>query len=183
MATETKLVTYDDYRALPVDGKRYEIIGGELFMTASPNTIHERVSKKLLIILDQYVEKHDLGEVFVAPYDVVLSMTDVVQPDLFFIGKERSEIITKMNVVAAPDLVVEVLSESTAVIDRNRKKALYENYGVKEYWIVDPDENRIQQYVLLDNSFALNAKLDESGKLDSNVVEKFELKLSDIFIR
>lgn len=95
MATQSKLVTYDDYVTLPDDGNRYEIIGGELLMTPSPTSLHQRISFKLSNSLGNYVGKNDLGYIFYAPMDVVLSFTDVVQPDLMFISKQRSEIISE----------------------------------------------------------------------------------------
>jgi len=94
MVTQNKLVTYDDYQNLPDDGKRYEIIGGKLYIAPSPNTLHQRISRKLEYELEDYIRKHNSGEIFTAPMDVVLSMTDVVQPDLMYISKERSRIIT-----------------------------------------------------------------------------------------
>ncbi len=181
MATQTKLVTYDDYRKLPNDGKRYEIIEGELFMTPAPSTRHQRILGKLYKLISNYVEEKDLGEVLMAPVDVVLSMMDVVQPDLIYVSKDRENITTKKNIVAAPDLVIEILSENTAPIDQNRKKTLYEKYGVKEYWIVDPDENYITQYSLQEDAFALHAELDESEKLTSKVIEGYVLPLADVF--
>jgi|AntRauTorckE6833_2_1112554.scaffolds.fasta_scaffold85826_1 Uma2 family endonuclease len=181
MAAKTTLVTYDDYQNLPDDGKRYEIIGGELFMTPAPSTLHQRILRKLLVKLDIYIEEHGLGEVFSAPTDVILSMTDVVEPDLLFISKKQLKIITKKNIVETPNLVMEILSKNTAAVDRNQKKALYERYGVKEYWIVNPEEKQIEQYVLQDESFALNAQLGASEKLTSKVIEGFSLYLPDVF--
>ena len=181
MKTTTKLVTYDDYRSLPDDGKRYEIIGGELFMTPAPSTIHQRISQKLSNHIYNFVKEKGLGEVFSAPIDVVLSMTDVVQPDLVFISNERSDIITENNIVEAPDLVVEILSPKTAAIDRNQKKALYQQYAVKEYWIVSPQKKQIEQYILRTDTFQLHAQVKASEKLASEVIEGFTLKLKDVF--
>lgn len=182
MATKTKLVTYDDYRNLPNDGKRYEIIGGELFMTPAPGTVYQRISHKILVQINNYVEKHNLGEFFDAPIDVVLSMTDLVQPDLVYISKEREQIVTKKNIVEAPDLVVEILSENTKTVDRNRKKDLYEKYNVKEYWIVDPAEMQVDQFVLQNEQFVLRSKLEKSDTLTSNVIEDLSMNLDKIFV-
>lgn len=182
MATKTRLVTYDDYRDLPNDGKRYEIIGGELFMAPAPSTEHQRILRKLMVNLSNYVETHNLGEIFFAPIDVVLSMTDLVQPDLVFISKEREQIITKKNIVAAPDLVIEILSENTKDTDRNHKKELYEKYKVKEYWIVDPVEMQVDQFVLQDEQFVLRSKLEKSDTLTSNIIEDLSMNLDKIFV-
>lgn len=181
MDTKTKLVTYDDYRKLPDDGNRYEIIGGELLMTPAPSTSHQRISRKLLIGLSNYIEQENIGEVLYAPVDVVLSMTDVVQPDLVFISKEREHIITKKNIVAAPDLIVEIVSEHTETIDRIRKKELYEQYGVKEYWIVYPEEKQIELYTLKNKSFELTGTFAEPDKLTSKVIDGFSIQLTEIF--
>ncbi|HKJ68247.1 MAG TPA: Uma2 family endonuclease, partial [bacterium] len=134
-----RIVTYDDYRRLPDDGKRYEIIEGELYVTPAPGTLHQFTVVQLATTLNIQIQKKDFGHVYVAPTDVVLSMTNVVQPDLCVVTRERSRIITRSNIVEAPDLVIEVLSESTAAVDRGAKKTLYEQYGVREYWIVDPE--------------------------------------------
>src|SRR5690625_1359647 len=181
MATKEKLVTYDDYRNLPDDGKRYEIIRGELLMTPAPSINHQRILEKLFISINNYVEENNLGEVLVAPVDIILSMTDVVQPDLIFVSKEREEIITKKNIVEAPDLVVEIISEHTEVIDRNRKKALYERYHVREYWIVHPDEKQVEQYVLEEGAFKYQASAGASGKLACKAISGFKLQLKDVF--
>lgn len=181
MDTKIKLVTYDDYRNLPNDGKRYEIIGGELLMTPAPSTIHQRILRKLLIALTNHIDNNNLGEVLCSPVDVVLSMTDVVQPDLVFIAKERSQIITKKNIVDAPDLVIEILSENTAVIDQGQKKKLYEKYGVKEYWIADPETQSIEQNILQEDSFKHTDRLTKSDKLVSQVIDGFTLPLKEIF--
>ncbi len=181
MATQTKLVTYDDYQHLPDDGNRYEIIGGELFMAPSPNTKHQKISANLFFLLKAYIVKHNLGELLYAPMDVILSMTDVVEPDLLFIDKRHREIITEKNIVAAPDLVVEILSESTEEIDRNEKKELYEKYKVKEYWMVNPEKQQVEQYVLSEEMLELKGIFNKSDSLTSHVVTGFEIQLEKVF--
>ena len=131
-------LTYEDYCRLPSDGKRYEIIDGELFVTPSPFRPHQRVVTRLTRYLSTFVEENELGEVFVAPFDVVFSRFDVVEPDLLYVSKGRLSVLTEKNVQGAPDLVVEVLSPSTAETDRTIKLKLYARYGVQEHWIIDP---------------------------------------------
>lgn len=179
--TLSRLTTYDDYRQLPDDGKLYQIIGGELYMAPAPTTIHQRISRKLLRFLDNHITQNNLGEVLYAPVDVVLSMTDVVQPDLIYVAKERLNIITKKNIVDAPDLVVEILSEHTETIDRQKKMALYEKHGVKEYWIVDPAEKTIEQFVLEEKTLQSNTKVKGNQKLTSIVVHDFSFPVSGVF--
>jgi Uma2 family endonuclease len=180
MFPQTQPITYDDYRTLPDDGNRYEIIGGELFMT-SPITQHQRISQRIERALDNYIQEHKLGEYFHAPMDVVLSMRDVVQPDIFYISNQRTHIISQKNVVEAPDLVIEILSESTEIIDRTRKKTLYEKYGVNEYWIVDPFQKTVEQFTLENKNFELNARVEQSQTLVSLVMEGFTLPLDKVF--
>lgn len=134
-------LTYEDYLLLPED-RIYEIIDGEPFMTPSPKTMHQRLIVKLFKIIDDFVSKGELGEVFIAPYDVVLSKHDIVQPDIIFISKERSNIITESNIQGSPDMVVEILSSSTKERDLVLKKKLYAAFGIKEYWIVDPENKK-----------------------------------------
>jgi len=128
--------TYEDYCLMPED-RRCELIGGEFFMVPSPSVIHQRVAANLESILRQFVIEKGCGEVLYAPLDVVLSPQDVVQPDIMFISRERSYIVTDINIQGAPDLVVEILSPSTAERDRTIKKKLYARHGVRELWLVN----------------------------------------------
>lgn len=180
-STLSRLTTYDDYRHLPDDGKQHQIIGGELFMTPAPSPYHQEISLNLASILNNYVKQYRAGNVYTAPIDVILSMTDVVQPDLVYVSKERLNIITKKNIVDAPDLVVEILSESTETIDRQKKMALYEKHGVKEYWIADPVEKTIEQYLLKDNVLQLQLAAGVSNNLSSVVIEGLAFPVEKVF--
>ncbi len=181
MTTQTKLITYDDYLTLPEDGKRYEVIGGEVFMIAAPIINHQQISQNIESRLDRYLEEHNIGKYFHAQVDVVLSMTDVVQPDIFYISNERSHIIAENNIVAAPDLVAEIISESTKVRDQTTKKALYEKYGVKEYWIVYPDKEKIEQFLLENKKLILNKTFQKTEELFSKVIDGFTLPADQVF--
>lgn len=181
MTTQAKPVTYDDYLTLPDDGKKYEIIDGELIMSPSPGTDHQKISIRLAHILFSHVSSRKLGEVLEAPTDVVLSMTEVVQPDIVFISSERTDIITKKNIIAAPDLVIEILSESTETLDRVTKKNLYERYGVREYWIVDPAVKIIEQYILENKAFRFISKFESGQSIDVRTIEGLGVKLKDVF--
>ncbi|RMD91413.1 MAG: Uma2 family endonuclease, partial [Calditrichaeota bacterium] len=128
--------TYDDYLQLHDDGKRYEIIEGELFMTPAPNIQHQNILSELGERLRKFVLKKHLGIVLYAPCDVILSKTNVVQPDILYVSKINQAIITDKNIQGAPDLVVEITSATTLERDLVLKKKLYGKYGVKEYWIV-----------------------------------------------
>ena len=146
MQTETLKLTYEDYALIPQDGRRHEIIDGEEVMSPAPITKHQRVVLELALLLKQHVREHGLGEVFVAPFDVQLSDYDVVQPDVLFIADDRLRIVDEVNCKGAPDLVCEVLSESTRRTDLVRKRALYARFGVAEYWVLDPVIDQVQVF-------------------------------------
>ena len=131
-------LTYEDYVLLPEDGKRHEIIDGVHFVTAAPFLRHQRIVVQLTIRLGGFLQEHRLGELFVAPTDVILSTHDIVQPDLFFVSNARAPILTEKNVQGAPDLVIEVISKGSRRLDEVLKRRAYERFGALEYWIFDP---------------------------------------------
>lgn len=134
--------TWEDVERMPEDGNRYEWIGGRLYMTPAPATRHQRISKRLQQALMRILEHAGHGEMFYAPCLVAFPGTgDRVQPDLLFVSNERRGIITEKQMLGAPDLVVEILSPSTAHRDRGIKLDLYARSGVRQYWIVDPDRD------------------------------------------
>lgn len=138
-------LTYEDYLHVPDDGRRYELLQGELAVSPAPFTVHQRVSRNLELILASFVEAGQLGEVFYAPIDVILDRGTVVQPDLVYVARQRLGIVSRRGIEAAPDLVVEILSESTADRDRGIKQALYAQYGVAHYWIIDVEAKCIEE--------------------------------------
>ena len=172
--------TYADYCRTP-DDERYELVDGELVMSPSPNSAHQITVMELGTLLHMFVKARRLGQVFFAPYDVVLSETDVVQPDLLFISNERAYIITPANARGAPDLVVEIMSPSTAERDRSLKRALYARYGVREYWLVDPDTRIVTVLLLEDEAFAEVARYGAGEILSSPTLPDFTANLDDIF--
>jgi Uma2 family endonuclease len=137
-------LTYDDYVDLPDDGKRYEILDGELAVTPSPLIRHQQVSANLYRLLDRYVRRHDAGLLLYAPVDVIPDHSTVVVPDLVFVHKARCEIVSERAVEGAPDLIVEILSPGTGRRDRGIKLTLYARFGVAHYWIVDPLRQTIE---------------------------------------
>ena len=172
--------TYEDYKHTPED-KRYELIDGELILAAAPRRAHQRTDMRLGNRLYSFVEEHDLGEVYSAPFDVVLTDTDVVQPDLLFVSKERLHIINDDNIRGAPDLIVEILSPSTAGRDRTTKRTLYARHGVKEYWLVDTDARNITVMFLGEQGYEIMGTYGEGQTLTSPTLEGFTLHLSEIF--
>ena len=182
MATERSRIkfTYEDYKHTPED-KRYELLDGELIMVLAPRTAHQRTSRDILIPINTFVAESDLGEVFIAPCDVVLSDTDVVQPDLLFVSKERSHTINEDNIRGAPDLVIEILSPSRAQRDRMLKRTLYALHGVPEYWQADTDA-KIAMVLTLDNGeYKVAGIYGEGQMLVSPLLQGFTLDIDKIF--
>ncbi len=171
----------DDLMAFPDDGKRYEIIGGQLVVSPSPSTRHQRISNRLNRALEAFLESTGTGEVFYAPLDVRLSFYDVVQPDLLVVLNDRREIIQEQGIVGPPNLVVEILSPSSKMTDRVDKAALYARSGVEEYWIVDPIDETMTVYGLDGDRFAPSATLERNDDLYSIVLAGFVLDLDTIF--
>lgn len=136
------VVTYEDYVALPDDGNRYEVIEGELCLVPAPNLRHQVILLNIAVALRNFLHGRGLGSVYIAPFDVVLSNINVVQPDVLYVSNNRLNILTKAGATGAPDLAIEVLSGSTKRRDAVTKLRLYENFGVDEYWIVDPARTR-----------------------------------------
>ena len=172
--------TYQDYLSAPED-KRCELLDGELVTVSTPGELHQSISAQLGWRLVQFASENNLGRVYHAPFDVVLSDTDVVRPDLLFVSNERSQIITPENIQGAPDLVVEILSPSTATRDRTFKRTLYARHGVREYWMVDTSEKDITVLLLGDRGFEVVDVYSESEALTSPTLGGLRFNLDDIF--
>jgi len=184
LSTKKKRYTYKDYQELP-EGAPYQLINGDLVMTPAPNTYHQRISKRLekeLLIL----EERGAGEVLYAPTDVYFSETETYQPDILFITKERLAIIGEQRIEGAPDLIMEILSPSTAYYDLKAKMRVYENSGVREYWVIDPMEKSIEIYQNKEGSFLLVEKAvleSKSGKgsVSSRLFSSLKIDLKAVF--
>lgn len=170
--------TYEDYAKLPEDGQRHEIIAGEHYVNASPGTRHQHVSKRLQYQLYTKIELAGLGVLYNGPIDVQLSEFDIVQPDLVIILNDNIRKITPTKIKVAPNLVVEILSPSTGDYDRTIKKDLYERSGVSEYWIVDPFEQHVDQWVLQNGKLTL---LPKSNVLQLTFVSGIEVDLDTVW--
>ena len=173
-------LTYEDYLKTP-DDERWELLNGELLMVPGPNTAHQRTIRILLSFLDAFVTERSLGEFFVSPYDVVLSPTNVLQPDLLFVARDRESIITADNIKGAPSIVIEVMSPSTSTRDREVKRDIYSEYGVGEYWLVDPYACTISVMALQGNAFQGLATYGVGDILASPALPGLSLDLRDIF--
>jgi Uma2 family endonuclease len=176
-----KVYTYQDYLELPDDGKRYEIIEGELIMSPAPYTIHQEVMLNIAVELVNFVRKTKIGKIYIAPTDVVISDINVVQPDILFITNKKLQIITAKNIKGVPDLIIEIISPATGYYDLRGKKDIYEKFGVQEYWIVDPMKQRVEIYLNFENKFELHQRLEKKGILKSNILKGLDLNLDTIF--
>jgi len=172
--------TYNDYLLLPED-KRYEILDGDLYMVAAPNTIHQSVSFNLEVAFFHHIRDKGLGRVFHAPYDVILSEENVVQPDILFVRKERAGIIGEMNVRGVPDLVIEILSAGTRSKDLEVKRKIYARFGVPEYWIVDPETATAEVLVWSELGYVTVGVYGKSDRLSSPLLPDLNLPLSQVF--
>jgi len=174
-------MTYDQYCLLPEDRNRYELFDGELVMTPSPTHRHQAVVVRLTTAMENFVKKNALGEVFVAPLDILFDEHTVLQPDILFISRDRLGILGDEIVEGAPDLVVEVLSPSTFYNDLRRKMATYSQFGVEEYWIVDPEKQAIELYRLAGSKLELNRSVSSDDTLESPLLPGFRLLVKSIF--
>jgi len=182
LATSTKL-TYEDYLELPDDGNRYEIIDGELFLNPAPVPRHQRIVGSLFFALHRHFLDEGGGEVLLAPTDVLLGTGNVVQPDLVVVAAANAAIVKEKNISGAPDLTIEVLSEGTRRRDEIAKRKLYEQAGVSEYWIVDPELETVKIHRRMASSFERVAEIstEAGGTITTPILPGFALDIHDIF--
>jgi len=174
-------LSFEQFRQLPSDGKRYELVNGEVHVTPAPATRHQAVIQNLAVNLGYYVIKNHLGEIYPAPLDVRLDEDTVLQPDLIFISNANAGAIQENWIAGAPDLVVEVLSPSTAAHDRATKLRLYAEAGVPEAWILDPLPKTVEVLRLQGKKYFVDAALAGDQILVSNLFPGWQLPLHDLF--
>ena len=177
-------LTYDDFLLFPDDGKRHELIDGEHYVTPSPNTRHQRISGNLYWLLRSHLEQHAIGQLFYAPYDVVFSDVDIVEPDLLYLSNARAvEVLTPLHAKGVPELVVEIASKSTRKRDETIKRRLYERVGVSEYWVVDPAIDVIRMYRRVDERFGRAVELSREADdvLTTPLLPDLQLPLRGVF--
>jgi Uma2 family endonuclease len=180
---EGKIVlTYEDYVLLPNDRNRHEILEGELTVTPAPSTKHQTASGNLFVLLAHHIKQRDLGKLFHAPIDLVLESTSVLQPDLLFVSKARQNIITERAVEGAPDLVIEILSPATSRTDRTTKAQIYSRHRVPAYWIVDPEQEVIEIYLLEADGYRLAATLQGKTPTFAPPFQELEVAAADLFV-
>ncbi len=133
------------------EGAPYQLINGELIMSPAPKANHQRIIGSLFNLLYDFVNANNMGEVIISPMDVHFDEENVFQPDIFFVSKENKNCRIEAWVYGAPDLIIEVISESNSYYDTKKKLRVYEKYGVKEYFIVDPNDKEVIAYMLHNN--------------------------------
>jgi Uma2 family endonuclease len=175
---ETKF-THADLLLMPDDGKRREIIEGELFVTPSPKFNHQAISGRIHAAFIRHLDLHRIGEIAYAPLDVIFSDYDVLEPDLLFVFNERRSILQDW-VRGAPDLVIEILSPTTTALDRGPKLKAYARFGVSEYWIVDPEQGAIEVYRLRKKGYQLADAFHEPQSLTSSLLPGFSLAVAAV---
>ncbi len=173
--------TYADYAAKPSDGRRLELIDGEFEMTPAPATRHQTVSRRLQHELMKQLEDTGIASVFDAPIDLILSDNDVLQPDLAIVGNARARFITERGIEGPPDIVVEILSSSTRVLDRRVKSLTYARYLVPEYWMVDGDLGTIELYRLGAEKYTLEMRYDRASRLTTPSFPEVDVELARVF--
>lgn len=180
MSTKTQL-TYEEFRSLPDDGQRYELVDGEVVMAPSPSEKHQNAVGSLFSMLRTFVHSRALGKVYVAPFDVVFDELNALQPDVLFISAEHIDRITDECVIGAPDLAIEVLSEGTRRHDRAVKMPRYAKAGVSECWLVAPQAELIEIYSLKEGQYALTGRYGRGEQFASEVISGFVCRVDQIF--
>src|SRR5262245_41696169 len=177
-------LTYDDFVQFPDDGLRHELIDGEHYVTPSPNTKHQAISLQLTLLIVNWLERHSNGRLFYAPFDVVFSKYDVVEPDLLYLSNERaSDALTPLHVRGVPELVVEIGSPGTRRRDETIKRRLYERTGVSEYWVVDAEIDTVRVYRRETDVFPRVVELSAEANdvLTTPLLPRLEIPLSRVF--
>lgn len=176
-------LTWDDYALFPDDGQRHELIEGERYVTPAPVRKHQMIVVNIVTAIRSHLKQHPLGFVYVAPFDVILSNYDVVEPDVLYVSRERAqEIEMSPWVKGAPNLVVEVGSPGTRKRDETTKRLLYERYGVDEYWLVDTEIDAIAVLRRSGDRFEFAMELRRGDELlTTPLLPDWSLPLREVF--
>jgi Uma2 family endonuclease len=185
MSGSQRRLTYDDFLLFPDDGKRHEIIDGVHYLTPSPNLTHQELLGRLYLAIGNFLStRRHIGRVFLSPLDVVMSKYDVVEPDLLFVAGDQQFILTEANVQGPPALVVEILSPGTRRRDEGIKRRLFDEKGVREYWMVDPRSRRITICRRAPNGgfpVVATCAADGNDHVTSPLLPEFTLPVRDLF--
>ncbi len=172
--------TYREYCTLP-EGSRYQLIEGDLIVSPAPSRRHQEIVKRIFLALCTFVEPQRLGKVYASPIDLILSDEDTPQPDIVYVSKAHASMLVPEGIRGGPDLCVEVLSRGSEKLDRGAKRVLYARHGVTEYWIVDPDANRIEVYRLQKNPSDPARTFAAPEPLTTRLLAGFALDLAGVF--
>ena len=185
MHTATRRLTAAEFLQIPDDGKRHELIDGVHYVTPSPKLSHQELVGRLHLAIGHFLSsRRHLGRLFLARLDVVMSDYDVVEPDLLFVSGDQLDILTEANVQGAPALVIEVLSPSTRRRDEGIKRKLFDEKGVREYWLVDPKGRRVSVCRRdVNGSLPIVANLEAASgdSLTTPLLPEFELAMIELF--
>lgn len=182
MAVEPKrLLTYEDFLTFPDDGVRREIVKGEVLVTPAPNVRHQTLVLRLASALHDHVSARGGGRAFVSPLDVRLSEHDIVDPDVIFVAEDRLSIIKEKFMLGSPSLLIEVVSDPRT--DRVRKRDLYARSGVLEYWIADPDADRVEVHRLEGDHYGKPEILEPGEILETSLLPGLRMNLASLFER
>jgi Uma2 family endonuclease len=173
--------SYEDYAALPSDGRRWEVIDGELEVNPAPAPRHQTVSRRLQFELMRLLEEPGIAQVFNAPVDLILSDSNILQPDLVVLASKRDHLVTERGIEGPPDIVVEILSPSTRVLDQRVKKRTYARFSVPEYWIVDPVGGHIELFRLASDDYVLEQRFDRASVLTTPSFGEVQVELARVF--
>ncbi len=175
-----KRISVNYYKLLP-EGAPYQLIEGELVMTPAPNPRHQIILGRLFRTISEFVEEKKAGIVLISPIDLYLDDENAFQPDIIFISKNSQSVIKKDGIYGPPEIVIEILSPSTAHYDLREKFRIYERTGVKEYWIVDPDMKSVEVYLNKAGGFSLEYKVETEGEIGSKILDGFKINIREIF--
>ncbi len=186
MTIAAQKVTYQAFREMDFpDGDTflYELLNGVIVRKSAPHIIHQRILRKLVRRFEDFILEAGAGEVFFAPVDVVLSNENAPQSDLVFVSKHNTAILNVEEGIinGVPDLVVEIIFPGSVKRDRIEKMAIYEQFKIKEYWLVDPNNQSIEIYTLQNDKYALHAFADATEKVQSVVLAGLEVDAAEVF--
>ena len=180
MSVAAAKLTWDDIKDLPEDAGRTEIVDGELVLSPTPASRHQRICTLLGVAIVPFITKRDLGWMFASPMHTILAAHAHYEPDLCFIRKNRLSIIKEKFIDGPPDMVVEVISESNRTHDTVVKFNDYARYGIEEYWLVDPREEEISTWFLSGGEYELLGRGRRGDRVTTRVLEGLDLNPDDV---
>lgn len=179
--TRKRTLTYDDYVALtPPDSGNYELHNGKIIYMASPTPRHQDVAMNLSSRMHIHASSNNLGKVYQAPLDTKFDEINTFQPDILFISKKHLSIIGKKKIEGAPDLVVEILSESNKPKEMSYKKYIYESYLVKEYWLINLEKSTVTVYQNIEGELLPLGIYSNNDFIESKILDGFKISVKTI---